>query len=101
MTAKLSPDSVTLIFSMHKKGCETVDIAEAVGCHRSVVVRYLNASGIILGNTGGKPKQLTSEYLNMALDMRGAGSTWHDVEAKIGFHRKTFQRELRAMRASP
>ena len=99
MTAKLSPDSVTLIFSMHEKGCETADIAEAVGCAGSTVVRYLNAAGFILGNKG-RGKQINADYLNLALDMRGAGSTWHDVEAKIGFHRKTFQRELRAMRVS-
>lgn len=100
MTAKLSPDSVSLIFSMHEKGCGAKDIAKAIGCAYSTIVRFLNASGIVLGGKGGKPKQLTAEYLTMALDMRANGSTWFDVEAKIGFHRKTFQRELRAMRVS-
>lgn len=97
MTAKLSPDSVGLIFSMHGAGAEVEEIAAAAGCAYSTVVRYLNAAGIVLGNKG-KPKQLTAEYLSMALDMRAAGSTWYDVEQHIGFHRKTFQGELRAQR---
>lgn len=97
MTAKLSPDSVGLIFSMHAEGNSIDDITAAVGCSYPTVVRYLNAAGIVLGNKG-KPKQLTPEYLTMALDLRAAGSTWHDVERHIGFHRKTFQGELRSMK---
>ncbi|WP_207285173.1 helix-turn-helix domain-containing protein [Pseudomonas sp. FW300-N2A2] len=97
MTAKLSPDSVGLIFTMHAAGHPVEHIADAAGCSYPTVVRYLNAAGIVLGNKG-KPKQLTTEYLTMALDMRAAGSTWYDVEHHIGFHRSTFQSELRAMR---
>jgi transposase len=98
MTAKLSPDSVGLIFSMHADGKTADEIAAAAGCSYASVVRYLNAAGIVLGNKG-RPKQLTAEYLSMALDMRASGATWRDVEAKIGFHRQTFLGELRAMRS--
>lgn len=99
MTAKLSPDSIGLIFTMHAAGHSAEHIADAAGCSYPTVVRYLNSAGIVLGNNGGRPKELTTEYLSMALDMRAAGSTWYDVETKIGFSRVTFQQELRAMRA--
>jgi len=98
MTAKLSPDSIGLIYTMHAAGHSAESIADAAGCSYPTVVRYLNSAGIVLGNKG-RPKQLTAEYLSMALDMRAAGSTWYDVETKIGFSRVTFQQELRAMRA--
>lgn len=65
MTAKLSPDSIGLIFSMHAAGHSVDEIADAAGCSYSTVVRYLNAAGIVLGNKG-KPKQLTAEYLALA-----------------------------------
>ncbi|WLG43286.1 hypothetical protein [Pseudomonas sp. FP1740] len=97
MTAKLSPDSVGLIFSMHAEGRKVDDIAAAAGCAYPTVVRYLNSAGIVLGHKG-KPKQINSEYMSMALDMRAAGATWWDVSAKIGFHPHTFLRELRATR---
>lgn len=99
MTAKLSPDSIGLIFSMFDGGAETVAIAEAVGCAPSTVVRYLNAAGIVIGRTGGRPKEITADYLSLALSMRESGATWPDVSKKIGFHQSTFQRELRTMRA--
>lgn len=99
MTAKLSPDSVGLIFTMHAAGHPVEHIADAAGCSYPTVVRYLNAAGIVLGNKG-KRKQLTDEYLTMALDMRAHGSTWYDVEEHIGFHRSTFHSQLRAMKAS-
>lgn len=98
MTAKLSPDSIGLIFTMHAAGHPVEHIADAAGCSYPTVVRYLNAAGIVLGNKG-RPKQLTAEYLTLALDMRAHGSTWMDVEKRIGFHRTTFQSELRATRA--
>ncbi|MGF6153971.1 helix-turn-helix domain-containing protein [Pseudomonas fluorescens] len=98
MTAKLSDESISLIMRMFKSGTPTADIAKAVGCAPSTVVKYLNAAGIVLGNKG-KPKQLTAEYLTLALDMRARGAKWCDVEKKIGFHPCTFRRELRAMRA--
>jgi hypothetical protein len=62
-------------------------------------VRYLNAAGIVLGNRGGRPKQCTSGYMDIALDMRAHGQRWIDVEFKLGFHRSTFQSQLRAQRA--
>ena len=99
MTAKLSPDSIGLIFTMNAAGHCAEEIADAAGCSYSTVVRYLNSAGIVLGNKGGRPKELTTEYLSMALDMRASGARWVDVEAKIGFCRTTFQSELRAMRA--
>lgn len=97
MTAKLSPDSIGLIFTMRAAGHPVEHIADAAGCSYPTVVRYLNAAGIVLGNKG-KPKQLSTEYLAMALDMRAAGSTWYDVENRVGFHRSTFQGLLRSMR---
>lgn len=98
MTAKLSKESIALIMKMFHEGSATVDIAKAVDCAPSTVVRHLNAAGIVIGNTGGRPKELTPEYLAMALEMKSRGCTWMDVEAEIGFHRKTFQGELRAQR---
>lgn len=98
MTAKLSPDSVELIFTMRAAGHPVEHIADAAGCSYPTVVRYLNAAGIVLGNKG-RPRQLTADYMALALDMRAHGSTWIDVETHIGFHRSTFQGELRAMRA--
>ena len=97
MTAKLSPDSVGLIFTMHAAGHPVEHIADAAGCSYPTVVRYLNAAGIVLGNKG-KPKQLTADYMAMALDMRAHGSTWYDVQEHVGFHRSTFQSALRAQR---
>lgn len=99
MTAKLSPDSIGLIFTMNATKHPVSEIASAAGCCESTVVRYLNAAGITLGNKG-KPKQLTSKYMAMALDMRAHGSTWYDVEQYIGFHRSTFQARLRTERAT-
>lgn len=99
MTAKLSPESIGLIFTMNAAGHSAENIADAAGCAHSTVVRYLNAAGIVLGNKG-KPKQLSSEYMAMALDMRAHGSTWYDVEQHIGFHRSTFQARLRAERVT-
>jgi len=98
MTAKLSPDSIGLIFTMHAAGHPVENIADAAGCSYPTVVRYLNAAGIVLGNKG-KPKQLTDDYMALALDMRAHGSTWCDVQKHIGFHRSTFQGQLRATRA--
>lgn len=95
MTAKLSDESVSRIMEMFQAKTPTVDIAKAVDCSPSTVVRHLNAAGIVIGNTGGKPKQLTTEYLVMALGMRAQGIPWLTVEKKIGFHRSTFQGELR------
>ena len=100
MTAKLSPDSVGLIFTMNAAGHCADEIADAAGCSYSTVVRYLNQAGVVLGNKG-KPKQLTPAYLAMGLDMRAGGATWYDVQKRIGFHRSTFQSQLRAMRAQP
>lgn len=97
MTAKLSPDSIGLIFTMHAAGHEADAIADAAGCSYPTVVRYLNHAGIFLGNKG-KPKQLTAEYLALGIDMRDHGSTWIDVERRIGFHRSTFQGALRSMK---
>lgn len=99
MTAKLSPDSIGLIFTMHAAGHQVDHIADAAGCSYPTVVRYLNAAGIVLGNKG-KPKQLTADYMALALDMRANGSTWYDVQKRIGFHRSTFQGQLRAARAT-
>jgi hypothetical protein len=98
MNPKLSPESIGLIFTMHAAGHPPEHIADAAGCAYSTVVRYLNSAGIVLGNKG-RPKQLTAEYLTLALDMRASGKRWIDVEQHIGFHRSTFQGELRAMRA--
>lgn len=97
MTAKLSPDSIGVIYTMHAAGHPVERIMDAAGCSYPTVVRYLNNAGIVLGNKG-KPKQLTAGYLTLALDMRAAGSTWYDVEQHVGFHRSTFQSELRALR---
>lgn len=96
MTAKLSPDSIGLIFTMNAAGHCAEEIADAAGCSYPTVVRYLNAAGIVLGNKG-KPKQLTADYMALALDMRAHGSTWYDVEQHVGFHRKTFQAEIRRL----
>ncbi len=98
MTAKLSPDSVGLIFTMHAAGHQVDEIADAAGCSYPTVVRYLNHAGIVLGNKGRK-RELTDEYLNMALDMRAKGTKWDDIEAHIGFCRQTFQTWIRATRA--
>jgi len=98
MTAKLPDESVSRIMELFQAKTPTVEIAKEVGCSPSTVVRHLNAAGIFIGNTGGKPKELTPEYLAMALDMRSQGFIWKEVEKKIGFHRSTFQGELRAMR---
>jgi len=98
MTAKLSPDSIGLIFSMHASGSKAEDIATAVGCAYSTVVHHLNSAGVVLGNKG-RPKQLTPDYMALALDMRAHGSTWYDVEQHVGFHRSTFHSQLRAQRA--
>lgn len=98
MTAKLSPDSIGLIFTMHAAGRRVEQIADAAGCSYPTVVRYLNHAGIVLGNKGRK-RELTDDYLNMALDMRAKGTKWDDIEAHIGFCRKTFQTWIRAQRA--
>jgi len=97
MKTKLSPDSIGLMFTMHAAGHPVEHIADAAGCAYSTVIRYLNAAGIVLGNKG-KPRQCTEQYLALALDMRAHGSTWHDVEKRIGFHRSTFHSQLRAQR---
>ncbi|KJZ41349.1 helix-turn-helix domain-containing protein [Pseudomonas fluorescens] len=98
MTAKLSPDSIGLIFTMNAAGHCAEEIADAAGCSYSTVVRYLNEAGVVLGNKG-RPKQLTADYMALALDMRAHGSTWYDVEQHVGFHRSTFHSQLRAQRA--
>lgn len=100
MTAKLSPDAIGLIFTMHAAGHQTAHIADAAGCSCATVVRYLNSAGILIGNKG-KPRQCTDDYIAIALDMRASGSTWNNVQKRIGFHRSTFQSQLRAMRAQP
>jgi DNA-binding IclR family transcriptional regulator len=100
MTAKLSPDSIGLIFAMNAAGHCAEEIADAAGCSYSTVVRYLNEAGVVLGNKG-RPKQLTADYMALALDMRANGSTWYDVEQHVGFHRSTFHSQLRAMRTQP
>lgn len=100
MTAKLSPDSIGLIFTMSASKHPVNEIADAAGCSESTVVRYLNAAGVILGNHGGRPRLVTDEYMTLALDMRAKGQRWIDVEHKIGFHRSTFQARLRAERVS-
>ena len=100
MTAKLSPDAIRLIFTMHTAGHPVEHIADAAGCSYSTVVRYLNNAGIVLGNKGRK-RELTDEYLNMALDMRAEGKKWGDIERHIGFCRQTFQTWIRATRAQP
>lgn len=100
MTAKLSPDSIGLIFTMNASKHPVNEIADAAGCSESTVVRYLNAAGIILGNHGGRPRLVNDEYMILALDMRAKGKRWIDVEHKIGFHRSTFQARLRAERVS-
>lgn len=97
MTAKLSPDSIGLIFTMHAAGHPVEHIADAAGCSYPTVVRYLNAAGIVLGNKGSA-KKLTADYMALALDMRAHGQRWIDVEYKLGFHRSTFHSQLRAMR---
>ncbi|MCU1758763.1 helix-turn-helix domain-containing protein [Pseudomonas sp. 14P_8.1_Bac3] len=99
MTAKLSPDSIGLIFTMNAAGHCAEEIADAAGCSYSTVVRYLNQAGVVLGNKG-KPKQCTADYMALALDMRAQGSTWYDVERHVGFHRSTFHSQLRSMRAN-
>jgi len=99
MTAKLSPDSIGLIFTMNAAGHCAEDIADAAGCSYSTVVRYLNQAGVVLGNKG-KTKQCTADYMALALDMRAQGSTWYDVERHVGFHRSTFHSQLRSMRAN-
>jgi transposase len=83
---------------MHADGKTADEIAAAAGCSYASVVRYLNAAGIVLGNKGRK-RELTDEYLNMALDMRAKGTKWDDIEAHIGFCRQTFQTWIRAQRA--
>lgn len=99
MTAKLSPDSIGLIFTMNAAGHCAEDIADAAGCSYSTVVRYLNHAGIVLGNKG-RPKEFTSEYLNLALNMRESGARWVDVEAKIGFGLTTIKETMRAQSCS-
>jgi hypothetical protein len=98
MTAKLSPDSIGLIFTMHAAGHSVDQIMDAAGCSYASVVRYLNNAGIVLGNKGRR-RECTDEYLNMALDMRAQGTKWDDIEAHIGFCRQTFQTWIRATRA--
>lgn len=98
MTAKLSPDSVGLIFTMNAAGHRAEEIADAAGCSYPTVVRYLNAAGIVLGNKGRK-RELTDDYLSMALNMRANGTKWDDIEAHIGFCRQTFQTWIRVQRA--
>ena len=97
MTAKLSPDSIGLIFTMNAAGHCAEEIADAAGCSYPTVVRYLNHAGIVLGNKGRK-RELTDDYLNMALDMRAKGKKWDDIEAHIGFCRQTFQTWIRVQR---
>jgi hypothetical protein len=99
MTAKLSPDSIGLIFTMNASKHPVNEIADAAGCSYSTVIRYLNAAGIVLGNKG-RPRQCTDQYIAMAMDMRSHGSTWYDAGQSIGFHRSTFQARLRAERVS-
>lgn len=98
MTAKLSPDSIGLIFTMNAAGHCAEDIADAAGCSYPTVVRYLNAAGIVLGNKGRK-RELTDDYVSMALGMRANGTKWDDIEAHIGFCRQTFQTWIRVQRA--
>jgi hypothetical protein len=100
MTAKLSPDAIGLIFTMNAAGHCADEIADAAGCSYSTVVRYLNEAGVLLGNKG-RPKQLTADYMALALDMRSKGQRWVDVEYATGFHRSTFHSQLRAMRVQP
>lgn len=97
MTAKLSPESIGLIFTMHAAGHPAEHIADAAGCSYPTVVRYLNQAGIVLGNKGSK-RELTDDYLNMAIDLRAKGKTWAYIESRIGFCRKTFQAWIRAQR---
>ncbi|MGY2258164.1 hypothetical protein [Pseudomonas sp. SDO55104_S430] len=99
MTAKLSPDSIGLIFTMHAAGHAPDAIADAADCSYPTVVRYLNAAGIVLGNKGRK-RELTDEYVTMALEMRAEGKKWNDIEAHIGFCRQTFQTWIRADNAA-
>ena len=99
MTAKLSPDSIGLIFTMNAAGHCAEDIADAAGCSYSTVVRYLNHAGIVLGNKG-RPKEFTAEYLTLALNMRADGARWVDVEAKIGFGLTTIKETMRAQSCS-
>ena len=99
MTAKLSPDSIGLIFTMNAAEHCAEEIADAAGCSYSTVVRYLNHAGIVLGNKG-RPKEFTAEYLTLALNMRASGARWVDVEAKIGFGLTTIKETMRAQSCS-
>lgn len=96
----LSPQSIGQIYTMNAAGHPAATIAKVIGCSYPTVVRYLNSAGIVLGNKGkGRPRELTDDYLNMALDMRAKGTKWDDIEAHIGFCRQTFQTWIRATRA--
>lgn len=97
MTAKLSPDAIGLIFTMHAAGHPVDQIMDAAGCSYPTVVRYLNQAGIVLGNKG-RQRECTDEYLNMALDVRAKGTKWDDIEAHIGFCRQTLQGWMRVQR---
>lgn len=99
MTAKLSPDSIGLIFTMNAAGHPADEIADAAGCSYPTVIRYLSAAGIVLGNKG-RPKEFTAEYLAMALNMRASGARWVDVERKIGFGLTTIKETMRAQSCS-
>lgn len=99
MTAKLSPDSIGLIFTMNAAGHCAEEIADAAGCSYSTVVRYLNQAWIVLGNKG-RPKEFTAEYLTLALNMRASGARWVDVERKIGFGLTTIKETMRAQSCS-
>lgn len=99
MTAKLSPESIGLIFTMHAAGHPVEHIADAAGCSYPTVVRYLNQAGIMLGNKGGRKRELTDDFLNRAMSMRAKGKTWTYIEVRLGFCRKTFQAWIRAQRA--
>lgn len=98
MTARLSPDSIGLIYTMHAAGHSVDQIMDAAGCSYASVVRHLNSAGIILGNKG-RPRECTDEYLSLAIDMRAQGTKWDAIEAHIGFCRQTLQRWMRAERA--
>lgn len=100
MTAKLSPDSIWLIFTMNAAGHPVESIADAAGCSYPTVIRYLNAAGIVLGNSGGRPRLVDDDCMALAMDMRAKGKRWVDVEYRTGFHRSTFHARLRAERAS-
>lgn len=74
--------------SLYTQGYKLAVIAEMLGISKATVSRRLKT-------VPNRPRvQVTSEYAQMAVQMRKEGFTWEDAAYKIGFHARTLQRAV-------